>query len=277
MSKANTATQQKNTKQTTIGIIGYGRFGALVARELVRDFPILVYDTKQRTSKKSGTSESGTNFRRGSLPSITFMPLRYVCQSDYLILCVPISRLEDALLKIKTFVKPPTIVIDVCSVKEYPVMLMKTILPKNIGIVATHPLFGPDSAATSIEGKKMVMHKVRLDKRAYQQIQDYLTKKGLICIPLSPKEHDRLIAESQVLTHVIGRALQIMKAKKTPIDTEAYERLLYMCEVVQYDTLQLFRDMNQYNRFTPKMRAQLRNALQKIERWLSHERRISRN
>ncbi|MBI2548390.1 prephenate dehydrogenase/arogenate dehydrogenase family protein [Candidatus Woesearchaeota archaeon] len=252
------STQSSKTKQKTVGIIGYGRFGQLATRELIKDFPLRVYDTK-------------------NMKTMQWTPLHEVCQADYLILCVPISKLENVLTSIKSLVKPPTIVIDVCSVKEYPVRLMKRILPKNIPLLATHPLFGPDSAAISIRGRKIVLCKVRLDKKTYHRIQQYLTKKGLVCVHLSPQAHDRLIAESQVLTHVIGRALQMINAKKTPIDTEAYERLLHMCEVVQYDTVELFKDMNHYNRFTPKTRAKLRKALQQIERWLSNEHRIPRN
>ena len=45
--------------------------------------------------------------------------------------------------------KENAVIVDVCSVKEYPVQWMRELLPANVSILATHPMFGPDSAADS--------------------------------------------------------------------------------------------------------------------------------
>src|ERR1051326_4864414 len=115
----------------TFGIIGYGRFGKLWARHLARFGSVLVYDRDpQKITAKNISSAS----------------LEEVCRADILFLLVPISQIENCCKQIKSLLSPSTIVTDACSVKVYPVKILKKSLPPSQPIVATHPLFGPDSA-----------------------------------------------------------------------------------------------------------------------------------
>ena len=70
----------------------------------------------------------------------------------------------------------------------------------------------------------------------------------------TPEEHDRQIAVSLALTHFIGRALSEFGAGPLDIDTEGYNRLLHILEVVTHDTWQLFMDMHRYNPFARQQR-----------------------
>ena len=72
---------------------------------------------------------------------------------------------------IAPLLSPDALVIDVCSVKEYPVRLMKELLPERVSILATHPMFGPDSAAHALQGRKIVLCAERIADFAYQKIK----------------------------------------------------------------------------------------------------------
>ena len=190
-----------------IGIIGFGRFGKLLTKHLSEDFEVYVSSRSNKDKEIKELKGIPASFEE-------------VCKKDIIIPCVPISAFEDTMHKAKELLKENALVIDVCSVKEYPVKLMKEILPEKIKLLATHPLFGPDSASETLEGNSIVLCKIRLTDDCYQKIKSHLQKKGLIVIEATPEEHDKEIAVSLALTHFIGRALADFKAKKLRITTE---------------------------------------------------------
>jgi prephenate dehydrogenase len=163
------------------------------------------------------------------------------------------------------------LIADVCSVKEQPVRWMLELLPPQVGILGSHPMFGPDSAAESLQGRKIVLCPVRISPRRYAAIRRYLTCKGLVVMEASPTEHDRQIAVSLALTHFIGRSLAEMGAKPQDLDTEGYRRLLHILEVVENDTWQLFADMTRYNRYAEEVRRSFIKAMQSVERRIEHD------
>ena len=224
-----------------IGIIGFGRFGKLTARYLAEEFDVVVY---HRTDKSREITRTGA--RAASLEA--------VCRQDIVIPCVPISVLREVLKDIAPLLRPDGLIVDVCSVKEYPVRLMTDILPHAVSILATHPMFGPDSASDSLEGRKICLCKVRIAEKKYQNIKAYLAAKGLVVIEATAQEHDEQIATSLSLTHFIGRTLSECGAVTLDIDTEGYKRLLRILEVVERDTWQLFLDMHRYNPYAREQR-----------------------
>lgn len=254
------AEQQKEMKNTQcdikkIGLIGFGRFGKLIARHLSGDFEFHVHDNADKSSEIK---------ENNSIPA----SLKEACSHDIVILAVPISEIETTLKKIKNIIKKDSIVIDVCSVKEHPVRLMKAILPKYVQILATHPMFGPDTASDSLEGRKIALCKVRIQDRPYSQIKRFLESRRLDVIETTPEQHDKEIAKSLVLTQFIGRALMEMKAAAQKIDTKGHKELIKILDIAKNDTWQLFEDMNKFNRYSAEARKKLISSLNKIEKKL---------
>ena len=234
-----------------IGIIGFGRFGKLVSHYLARDFEVFVHSRSDKSSEILQT---------GARP----VSLETVCQQAVIIPCVPISSLRDNLKSIAPLLKSETLVVDVCSVKEYPVRWMEETLPDTVSILATHPMFGPDSAADSLQDRKICLCRVKVPEEQYKKIKRYLASKGLIIIEATPREHDEQIATSLSLTHLIGRTLSECGAEPLEIDTEGYKRLLRILEVVERDTWQLFLDMHRFNPYARKKRIDFMNLMNKI-------------
>lgn len=234
-----------------IGIIGFGRFGKLIACYLSDDFKVYVFDRLKKEKEIKDVK---------AIPA----SLEQVCKKDMIIPAVPISEFEATLKKIKNSLKKGSLVLDVCSVKEYPVSVMKKILPKDVQILATHPMFGPDSAANSLVGRKIVLCRVRIPTEKYEKIKKYLSEKKLIVIEATPEDHDSGIAKSLVLTHFIGRALVEFGAKDIAIDTLGYRKLMEVLSSVKNDTWQLFEDMNKYNKYSKKVRKDFIASLNSI-------------
>jgi prephenate dehydrogenase len=234
-----------------IGIIGFGRFGKLTARYLSEDFEVVVYSRRDRSADIE---------RAGAKPA----SLETVCAQEMVLLSVPISEIKGVLKRIRPILKDSALVIDVCSVKVYPTRWMTDILPQTVSILPTHPMFGPDSAADSLTGRKIFLCKERISDALYHKIKSYLSSKGLVIIETTPDEHDRQIAVSLSLTHFIGRSLSEFDAVALDIDTEGYKRLLHILDVVEHDTWQLFYDMHRYNPYARENRLAFMNAMEKI-------------
>jgi prephenate dehydrogenase len=236
-----------------IGIIGYGRFGRLTVKNLAPDFEVLVHT--RNLEKHADIAAVGA--RLVSLPE--------ACTQKMVILCVPISAMQATLRQIAPLIRADAIMVDVCSVKVYPTQWMKELLPATVDILATHPMFGPDSAAVSVAGQKIVLCPERIAPQRYAKVKAWLHQKGVILIETTPEEHDRKIAVSLALTHFIGRSLAEFNAQPLDIDTEGYKRLLHILGVVGNDTWQLFEDMHHYNPYAREKRRAFVEAMQRIE------------
>jgi prephenate dehydrogenase len=242
-----------------IGLIGYGRFGRLAARHLGRDFAVGVYEPALSPGER--------------LPSgVTAVSFEAAARSAVLILAVPISALRAVLRRAAPLVRRGALVVDVCSVKAWPALWMRCLLPAAAEILATHPMFGPDSAADDLQGRSIVLCRERVGERRYVRIRTYLAAKGLTVIETDPRAHDTQAAVSLSLTHFIGRALEAYGAQPLAIDTEGYRRLLNILEVVTHDTRELFRDMHRYNPYAGGERRAFAEALARVERDLRRER-----
>ena len=240
-----------------IGLIGFGRFGKLTTRHLAGDCKIYACDSggKRDQIRKAGGEP---------------VSMDTACSQEIVLLCMPISAMENTLEKIAPrLTHPHALVIDVCSVKTLPVRWMREKLPSNISLLATHPMFGPDSARDSLKGHKIVLCPERISENRFRRIADRLASMGLVVIETTPEDHDRQIAVSLALTHFIGRTLSRFGAEDLLIDTEGYKRLRHILEVVENDTWQLFEDMHRFNPFAAGTRRDFMASMQAIEKHLA--------
>ncbi len=105
---------------------------------------------------------------------------------------------------------------------------MEPHLPSSVGIVATHPLFGPDSLQKA--QLKMMMHPARDTHDCYEFWKNYFSFKKIKILEMTPDQHDRFVSRSQSITHFIGRTLEVMVSQSTEMDTIDYKNLLAIME-----------------------------------------------
>lgn len=238
-----------------LAIIGLGRMGNLIFEHLKNDFNTKVHDQDQTKLVKIDKTQ-------------LLEKLEELQNVDIVILAVPISQIEATCQQISPHLKPNSLLIDTCSVKEYPLAIIQKNVSETINILGSHPMFGPDSVRQTLAGCKIVLCPIRLDDKKLQAIKDYLSRNNLTVIESTPEEHDKQISETLVLTHFIGRGLEQIKATPLSIDTKGHRRLLRILETVVNDTWQLFEDMNNYNPHAKSKRQQFIQALEKIDKGL---------
>lgn len=239
-----------------IGIIGFGRLGKLLCKYIAQDADVLVYEKFPNDKTVLEITKMGA---KGA-------SLKEVCDCPIVIPFVPISQFENTIIEIKNLLKKGTLVVDVCSVKTYPIDIMKKHLPEHVQILGTHPMFGPDSAKNSLFGCKIVVCPVRIEKGLCSDILNYLNAHGLKVIESSADKHDEEISHSLLLTHFIGRTLMELGTTELAIDTKGYRRLMKILETVENDSWQLFVDMNKYNPYSKTTRKEFLDSLSKVDK-----------
>lgn len=229
-------------KNTVVAVIGFGRFGELLVKILLKHSQAKVIVV---SSKKINSSHK--NLKIESIDGVK--------NADMIFPCVPISEFQSVMKKIAPIIKKGAIVIDVCSVKMLPADIMKNHLSPSTQIIATHPMFGPDSyrIKKKLNGLKLVMWNISAKENNYLQIKNFFSSLGLKIIELSPKAHDKFMALSLGYSYVIGKISQFMNIKKTPIDTYDFQLLLEHTSIIKSDSEQLFFDMQTKNPFAKDM------------------------
>jgi prephenate dehydrogenase len=233
-----------------IGVYGLGRFGAFFAALLSGKAEVRAFSRNPARAAPAGV-------RRVSEEELLAMPA--VC------LCVDIGAMPEVLARIAPRLRPGALLLDTCSVKELPVRWMRELMPPGVGILATHPMFGPDSGARGVEGLPMILWPVRLEEERYREWESFFSSFGLAVQRLSPEEHDRQAAFTQGLTHYLGRVLAELHLEPSAIGSLGYRRLLGIVEQTCNDTWRLFLDLQRFNPHTPAMRRALDRALEALK------------
>ena len=242
----------------SVGIIGFGRFGKVLANILQRGFAIKAYDPKPA----------------GPFAGVQFLDLDTVLNEKVVFIAVPIRHFESVIADISKKLKKETTLIDVCSVKSYPVNIMLKILPDHIGVIATHPMFGPDSYMSN-SNLKMMINNTRDLYNQYSFWKRFFSDQSIQIIEMTPDQHDRLAAKTQGVTHFLGRMLKEFGIKKTNIDTQGFRDLLDLVGQTCNDTWELYADLQLYNPYTEDMVKKLKASTNKLDNQLNELRDVA--
>jgi len=223
----------------SVGIIGLGRFGRLLANILQTKYKIITYDSNSDDT------------------------LDAILRAQTIFIAVPIRQFESTIKKIAHLIAEDATIIDVCSVKVYPVKIMQKLLPASVDIIATHPLFGPDSFDLN-PNKKIMFANIRDQHNRYQEWKQFFNEQSIEVVEMTPERHDQYMAKSQGITHLIGRALDKIDAHSTPIDTSGFQQLLKIKQQTCNDTWELFYDLQRYNPYNKAESEKLLDALQHL-------------
>ncbi len=223
----------------SLAIIGFGQFGRLAASQLGGRFDIGVHD--------AGVAGD-------EIAAAGFAPLSFeqAAGSDVVIVAVPVQVMEQVIAEMAPLVRPGATVIDVASVKMLPSQWLEHYMPETVHIVATHPLFGPQSAAMGgVAGRQLVICPIRGDR--HLKVAALGQELGLRVRIATAEEHDREMAYVQALTHLIGRSLSSMNIPDEELKTQTYQHLLDMTGLIGNDSFELFTAIQTMNPFAPEV------------------------
>lgn len=122
--------------------------------------------------------------------------------AEMVMICVSISSFEEIVKKIGPSVRQGQTVLDICSIKDYPVKVMHENI-KNGLVLGTHPVFGPGSKG--VKHKTFILTPTNAKENEFaERYKKWLEKVEAHVFVMSPKKHDELMSVVLGLPHFLG-------------------------------------------------------------------------
>jgi len=223
----------------SLGLIGFGQFGQLAASVLKGHFDVVVTDAAAEAEPAARAA------------GVAFGTLEQAAAREVVVVAVPVAAMREVFAAIAPHLRPGALVVDVGSVKMLPSQWMVELLPAHVDLVATHPLFGPQSAKTGLDGLRFVVCPIRGDR--HERVAAFGRTLGLTVTVTSAEEHDREMAYVQALTHLIGRSLVNLEIPDEQLKTVSYQHLLELCSLIGADTFELFTAIQTQNPYAAEV------------------------
>lgn len=195
---------------TKLGIIGLGLMGGSLGLALKREkngFTILGYARRQENRDVA--------LRRGAVDSAYDDLGEMVAECDMLVCCLPVLLIPEFLADCAARMRPGTIITDVGSTKLSIVERMRAVIAgKDLHFVASHPICGSEkdgienAVADLYDGAVTVITPDGSeDPAAVAAVADLWKTAGSAVVELSPAEHDRCLARTSHLPHLVASLL----------------------------------------------------------------------
>jgi len=205
----------------TVAIVGVGLIGGSIGLDL--------------SAKKIAQRVIGVGRRQNSLDaaqaagcvSETTLNLRdAAAEADLIIVCTPVGRIADDVLAAAAACKPGTLITDAGSTKGSIVAALDKAqsdraLPDGVTFVGSHPLAGSEKSGPAaavrdlFRGRMVVVTPTETTPPdAVRTIETFWEQLGARTVRMSPDEHDRALAATSHVPHVVASAL----AGTTPAD-----------------------------------------------------------
>jgi prephenate dehydrogenase len=244
-----------------IAILGAGKMGVWFAKFfLAEGYSVVVADRKKEKLSKL----------KKELAVETADFAEAVENADRVLICVSISAFEEIVKKISPAVRDGQIVMDICSIKDFPVKTMHKHLKQGL-ILGMHPVFGPGS--TTIENKTFVLTPTNSQEEAFAEgFKKWLETKRARVFVMPPQKHDQLMSVVLGLPHFLGLvACDTMLERADYSETKdvagtTYRMLFTLAEATALENPELFSSL-QFS--LPEMKNIESLFIEKAREWLS--------
>lgn len=231
-----------------IAIIGYGRFGALLCDLLAPNYEVAVVENDvARQALVLGKS-------------LKLIDLTDLDSFDTIIFAVPISSFENVVATAAQYISNNQLVMDICSVKVHPANVLLKYLP-GAKLVATHPMFGPDSASKGLAGLQVAVCPLNVDEAIADEVVSLWKGIGVDVIVTTPEVHDKDSVLSQAFTYSIAKIILGMNLSGVKLTTRSFNDIADVARLSANDSEQLFHDMLFYNPYFQTMKKELINSI----------------
>ena len=225
-----------------VGIVGLGLIGGSLGRAIVKntDATVYAYDISKR-AMLDGKLLSAYHFELDEIA---------VKELDILFLSLYPNALEVELEKYAPLLKQGALVVDCCGNKMRVVDQMRVLADQypHLSFISSHPMAGREfsgvnhSTATLFDKASMILVPVKADIKTIQKLKEFSLSIGFGSVVItSAKEHDRIIAYTSQLAHLVS---------------SSYIKSPTAVEFMGFSAGS-FRDMTRVARLSPDMWAEL--------------------
>lgn len=199
----------------TVAVVGVGLIGGSIGLDL------LAQNSARRVIGIGRRAESLAAAKRmGSVTETTLDLAQGVAEAELVIVCTPVGRIVDDVLGAARAAKPGTIITDVGSTKRSIVRGLQGKLPPGVGFVGSHPIAGSEKSGPEAAVRGLFQDRVVVVTPASEitaevdTIGTFWRSLGARVIEMSPEAHDKALAATSHVPHVVASAL----ASATPAE-----------------------------------------------------------
>ncbi len=233
-----------------IAVVGFGRFGRALSTLLAdAGYTVVAEDPSVRVPEP---------FR----PNIGSDG---VAEADVVFVCVPVLLIGEVVERLRPRLSGNQLVVDVCSVRAPAQAAMASTLGAAIPWVGTHPLFGSTSIALG-ERLKAVVCPTPEHPQATGRARALYESLGCEVHEEDAAAHDRSMAYSHALAFFIAKGMIDVDALgHTTFVPPSFRAMIQTIETVRSDAGHLFYAIERLNPFAAGARAELLQALGRVE------------
>lgn len=205
----------------TVAIVGVGLIGGSIGLDLLAQS-----GTDQAARRVVGIGRRAESLaaalRIGAVTETSLDLAKGVAEADLVIVCTPVGRIVDDVLAAAKAVRPGTLITDVGSTKRSIVRSLEGKLPAGVTFVGSHPIAGSEKSGPEAALRGLFQDRVTVvtpsdsDSResasgeanvAVETIKDFWRSLGSRVVELTPEVHDRALAATSHVPHVVASAL----------------------------------------------------------------------
>ncbi|KAK3379755.1 hypothetical protein B0T24DRAFT_521516 [Lasiosphaeria ovina] len=188
-----TAATPPDMENFVVGLIGMGDMGKMYARRLsTAGWRVMACDREEKYDdlvKEFSENSNVQILRNGHLVSRA---------SNYIIYSVEAAAIGRVVSQFGPSTKLGAIVGGQTSCKDPEIKAFEKYLPSDVDIVSCHSLHGPN---VDSRGQPLVLIKHRASDESFAKVETVLRCLGSTHVYLTAKEHDRITADTQAVTH----------------------------------------------------------------------------
>ena len=244
-----------------IAIIGAGKMGVWFAKFFVEEgYSVVVADrNKEKLSKlKNELAVETADFAEA------------VKNADRVLICVSISAFEAVVKMISPSIREGQVVMDICSIKDFPVKVMHRHIKNGI-VLGTHPVFGPGSK--SVKHKAFILTPTSSQEEEFaESFKKWLETKKAHVFVMPPKKHDELMSVVLGFPHFLGLVAcdtlleQAGYSETKNVAGTTYRMLFTLAEVTALENPELFASLQLR---LPELEKIERLFIEKAHEWLN--------
>ena len=185
---------------------GSGRMGRWFADFLSRDgYKIIISDKNERVGRDLAKKKRFT-FVKNATEAARL--------SEIVILATPTLATKTLLRKLTSHTSGTTLLVEISSIKQPVKKTIRSLTRGGAKIISIHPMFGP--GANNLTDKSVIVAQEPRNCTAAKRLLSVLAKNGVRIIRSSLDDHDRLVATTLALPHLMNFAF-IEAIRKTGI------------------------------------------------------------
>lgn len=194
---------------TTIAVAGVGLIGGSLAAAVRKHFPGIRILGVGRDLHRLATAQT-----RGLIDEAFVDIEAAAAKADLIVVCLPVDRIVASVRSAAVACRPGTLITDAGSVKGPICRELSTGLPDAVVFIGSHPLAGSEKQgfefadAGLFEQRVCVMTPLEDSPAiAVDRIRCFWQGLGATVLEMSAEVHDRALAETSHLPHVVAAAL----------------------------------------------------------------------